>query len=221
MAWRMLARRCPVRSMTVVGDVAQASAPWGGRSWRSALEPVAPGRWRVAELSVNYRTPSEVMAVARDVLAAVDPAATAPSSVRDSGQPPLGHRVADGIDPAALAARTVEVTGQARTAAGDGKVAVITSVRTYAGTVDALRAAYPGEVATGAAGLDAPVAVLQLTEAKGLEFDAVVLVEPEDWLAAGSRGLRDLYVALTRATQRLDVVHTGELPAVLSGLRPA
>src|SRR6201999_1504155 len=84
MAWRMLMRRCPLRSMTVVGDVAQASAPWGGRSWRSALDPVARGRWQIAELSVNYRTPSEVMAVAADVLDAVDPQATPPSSVRDA-----------------------------------------------------------------------------------------------------------------------------------------
>jgi DNA helicase IV len=221
MAWRMLARRCPARSMTVVGDVAQASAPWGGRSWRSALDPVAPGRWRVAELSVNYRTPSEVMAVAADVLAAVDPAATAPSSVRDSGEWPLAHRVANGVDPAALSAGVVAVVALARSAVGDGKVAVIASPQTYVATVEALRAAYPGEAATGAAGLDAPVAVLGLTEAKGLEFDAVVLVEPEDWVVTGERGLRDLYVALTRATQRLDVVHTGELPAVLHRLQPA
>ena len=98
MAWRMLMRRCPTRSMTVVGDVAQTSAPWGVRSWGAALEPVAPDRWRVAELTVNYRTPSEVMAVAADVLAAVDPAAESPSSVRESGQLPLAHRVGDGED---------------------------------------------------------------------------------------------------------------------------
>src|SRR5437763_13852457 len=68
MAWRMLVRRCPSRSMTVVGDIAHTSASWGATSWGSVLEPVAPGRWRVEELTVNYRTPSEVMAVAADVL---------------------------------------------------------------------------------------------------------------------------------------------------------
>jgi DNA helicase IV len=215
MAWRMLARRCPLRSMTVVGDVAQASAPWGVRSWAAAIDPVAPDRWRVAELTVNYRTPSEVMAVAADVLAAVDPGADSPSSVRDAGYPPLAHQVPAGVD---LADHVAAVVGKARAAIGDGKLAVIASARSYDAVVSAVRAGFPGEVATGAAGLDAAIAVLEVTEAKGLEFDAVVLAEPADWVAAGDRGLRDLYVALTRATQRLDVVHSGELPAVLARL---
>src|SRR3954466_12348533 len=68
MQWRMLARRCPSRSMTVVGDIAQTSAPWGATSWAEVFDPIAPGRWRSAELTVNYRTPTEVMAVAADVL---------------------------------------------------------------------------------------------------------------------------------------------------------
>jgi DNA helicase IV len=76
-------------------------------------------------------------------------------------------------------------------------------------------------VGVGAAGLDATIAVLLIGEAKGLEFDGVVVVEPSEWLSDDKSGLRDLYVALTRATQRLDVVHSGELPAVLSGLVPA
>jgi len=218
MVWRMLVRRCPLRSMTVVGDIAQTSAPWGVRSWGQALDPVAPQRWRVAELTVNYRTPSEVMAVAADVLAAVDPAAESPSSVREAGHPPLAHRVPQGAD---LPRCVADVVGQARAAVGDGKVAVITPERWYDALVGAVGDRFAGEVGTGAAGLDAAVAVLGVTEAKGLEFDAVVLAEPGDWIATGERGLRDLYVALTRATQRLDVVHSGEVPAVLSRLVPA
>ncbi|HEY1734266.1 MAG TPA: AAA family ATPase, partial [Acidimicrobiales bacterium] len=215
MAWRMLVRRCPMRSMTVVGDIAQASAPWGVRRWADALEPVAPDRWRVAELTVNYRTPSEVMAVAADVLAAVDPAAESPSSVREVGYPPYSHRVAVGDD---LVARVVDVVDLARRALGDGTVAVIAPSRLYDPVVAAVGERFPGEVGTGAAGLDSAVAVLAVTEAKGLEFDGVVLVEPGDWIAAGDRGLRDLYVALTRSTQRVDVVHSGEVPAVLRRL---
>jgi DNA helicase IV len=215
MAWRMLMRRCPTRSMTVVGDVAQASAPWGARSWRAALDPIAVDRWQVAELTVNYRTPSEVMAVAADVLAAVDPDAESPSSVRDAGELPLAHHVRPGED---LAEQVAEVVGKAQAAVGDGKLAVITPEGCYEAVVAAVRSRFPGEVGTGAAGLDAPIAVLEVTEAKGLEFDAVVLAEPADWVAAGARGLRELYVALTRATQRLDVVHSGELPAVLGRL---
>lgn len=218
MAWRMLARRCPMRSMTVVGDIAQASAAWGARSWGAVLDPIAPDRWRVAELTVNYRTPSEVMAVAADVLAAVDPGSESPSSVRDAGYPPLSHQVAAGDD---LAARVATVTASAMAVIGEGKLAVIAPDSTYAAIVSAMTARFPGVVATGAAGLDAPIAILGVTEAKGLEFDAVVLAEPGEWLAAGDRGLRELYVALTRATQRLDVVHTGALPTVLKRLVPA
>jgi superfamily I DNA/RNA helicase len=216
MAWRMLARRCPLRSMTVVGDIAQASASWGARSWGAMLQPVAPDRWRVAELSVNYRTPSEIMAVAADVLAAVDTALEVPSSVREAGFPPYSHRVPAGGD---LASYVTTVVGQAREQVGDGKLAVITPTRSYAAILAALTSAYPGEVGRGAAGLDTAIAVLTVTEAKGLEFDAVVLAEPGDWLDVEERGLRDLYVALTRATQRLDVVSVDALPRVLGRLR--
>jgi DNA helicase IV len=218
MAWRMLARRCPLRSMTVVGDIAQAAAPWGLRSWATALDPVAAGRWRLAELTVNYRTPGEVMAVAADVLAAVDPGADLPSSVRDAGFSPTAHRVAPGADLAATVAAVVRTT---RGAVADGTVAVIAPPRCFDELVAALGAEYPGEVGIGPAALDEPIAVVDFTEVKGLEFDAVVVVEPADRVAAGDRGLRDLYVAVTRATQRLAVVHSGELPAVLSRLRPA
>jgi DNA helicase IV len=107
MAWRMLVRRCPSRTMTVVGDIAQTSASWGAASWRAVLEPVAPGRWREEELTVNYRTPSEVMAVAADVLAAIDPALVPPTSVRDSGHPPVVVP-ADGDGLALAAAKGLE-----------------------------------------------------------------------------------------------------------------
>jgi DNA helicase IV len=212
MAWRMLARRCPLRSMTVVGDIAQTSAQWGLRSWERALQPIAPDRWRVAELTVNYRTPSEVMALAADVLVAVDPDVEPPTSVRDAGFPPYAHRVPTGGDLAETVAVVVE---QARQAFPDGKLAVITPDAGYDAIVSAVKSAFPSEVGTGAAGLDSPIAIFEVAEAKGLEFDVVVLAEPGDWAAAGDHGLRDLYVALTRATQRLDIVHSGELPAVL------
>jgi DNA helicase IV len=218
MAWRMLARRCPLRSMTVVGDIAQASASWGARSWGSMLTPVAPDRWRVAELTVNYRTPSEIMAVAADVLAAVDTTSEVPSSVRDAGFPPYAHRVPADVDRAEYVAMVV---GKARAAIGDGKLAVITPATYYDEIVAAVKQAFPGEVGTGAAGLDTPIAILEVAEAKGLEFDAVVLAEPGDWLGTEDRGLRDLYVALTRATQRLDVVAVDPLPSVLGRLTVA
>jgi hypothetical protein len=215
MAWRMLVRRCPMRSMTVVGDVDQLAAPWGTRRWAETLDAVAPDRWDIRELTVNYRTPSEVMAVAADVLSAADPGALPPSSVRDAGRPPLAHRVRRGEDRDEV---LLSVVAAARGSVGDGRLAVLTSTGDYAAIRSVLADRYEGEVGVGAAGLDAPIAVLEIGEAKGLEFDAVVLVEPGSWLVEGERGLRDLYVALTRATQRLDVVHTQPLPGVLSRL---
>jgi DNA helicase IV len=217
MAWRMLARRCPSRSMTIVGDLAQASVPWGATDWQAVLGPITGGRVTVRELTVNYRTPAEVMAVAADVLAAVDPTSRLPSSVRDAGHPPYSHLVPAG-DPAEVTVG--DVVEQARAAVGDGKVAVICPAGRYAGVAAEVTRRMPEAAATGAAGLDASVAVLEVAEAKGLEFDAVVLVEPAEWVEAGGSGLRDLYVALTRTTQRLDVVHTGALPEVLADLVP-
>ncbi|HET7529934.1 MAG TPA: ATP-binding domain-containing protein, partial [Mycobacteriales bacterium] len=215
MAWRMLVRRCPMRSMTIVGDVDQLAAPWGTRRWASTLDAVAPERWDIRELTVNYRTPSEIMAVAADVLAAADPEAVPPSSVRDAGFPPQSHRVGHDEDRNDVLVSTVKA---ARTSIGDGRLAVLASRADYESVRAGLTERFGAEVGTGAAGLDAAVAVLEIGDAKGLEFDAVVLVEPGSWLTEGERGLRDLYVALTRATQRLDVVHAGVLPPVLGRL---
>jgi DNA helicase IV len=203
--------------MTVVGDVDQLAAPWGARRWSDVLTALVGDRWRVRELTVNYRTPSEIMAVAGDVLAAVDPMATVPTSVRDAGTWPLAHRAT----PSSLVRRVTDVVADARVAAGEGRVAVIVATGLLPDVETALREAFAGEVGTGAAGLDRAICVATVAEVKGLEFDAVVVVEPSSWTAGGPRGLRELYVALTRATQRLDVVHTGDLPGLLSRMARA
>jgi DNA helicase IV len=213
MAWRMLLRRCPTRSMTVVGDVAQTGAPWGAGSWTRALDPHAPGRWRVAGLTVNYRTPAEIMAVAADVLAAVAPGLEPPRSVREAGTAPWSLE----LDPAELPARLPELVAAEAAAVGDGKLAVVAPVALAPELGELLAAA---TAAQGPAVLDAPVAVLTVAQAKGLEFDAVVVVEPAGILDGSPRGGNDLYVALTRATARLGVVHTDPLPAELARLRP-
>ncbi|HET7519683.1 MAG TPA: helicase, partial [Actinomycetes bacterium] len=121
MAWRMLMRRSPSRSMTVVGDVAQTGAPWGAGSWAEALDPHAAGRWRVEELTVNYRTPAEIMAVAADVLAVMDTGLAPPRSAREGGAAPWHLPVASGE----LAARLPGVVAAEAAAAGDGKLAVL------------------------------------------------------------------------------------------------
>jgi DNA helicase IV len=216
MAWRMLMRRSPSRSMTVVGDMAQTGASWGPGSWAAALDPYAAGRWRVEELTVNYRTPAEIMAVAADVLASMG-GGEPPRSVREAGVRPWHLR----LHPDDLAGGLPPVVAAEAAAVGEGKLAVLVPV----GRAEEVAAilAPTLEVATtrqGPSVLDAPVAVLTVTEAKGLEFDAVVVVDPSAILRASVRGASDLYVALTRATARLGVVHPGDLPPVLARLAP-
>ncbi|MBF6467640.1 AAA family ATPase [Nocardia beijingensis] len=196
MAWRMVMRRIPNRWVTVVGDVAQTGDPAGTSSWQRMLEPYVASRWKLTELTVNYRTPAEIMDVAADVLAAIDPAATAPRSVRETGVAPRAYRVAPGNVHAEVARLVAAETGP-------GTTAVIAPQALVAGLADLAGQA---------------VRVLTVHDVKGLEFDAVYLVEPQAILDESPRGLNDLYVALTRATQRLGVVHSADLPGVLDRL---
>ncbi|WP_299958956.1 AAA family ATPase [uncultured Modestobacter sp.] len=207
MAWRLLVRRCPTRSMTVVGDLAQTGSLAGASAWDEALRPSVGDHWRLAELTVNYRTPTEIMAVAADVLAASDAVTAAPQSVRSSGNPPVAEQVPEDELLPRVAARTAEL------AELGGTVAVIVPPSRAAAAVRAVTDALPPQPDPDRA----PV-VLVPAEAKGLEFDSVLLVDPAAVLAEGVRGHSDLYVALTRATQRLVVLHPGELPAVLDRL---
>jgi len=208
MAWRMLMRRCPTKSMTLVGDVAQTGSAAGASSWGSALGPHVGDRWRLAELTVNYRTPGQVMRLATEVLRAAGVDAPAPTSAREGDFPP----VARAISPEDTADLVRGVLAEIDVLDG-GKLAVITAATQTHSVYTALSTALPaGEVGHGAGSLDARVAVLSVTEAKGLEFDAVVLVEPARVLRESPRGANDLYVAITRPTQRLRVLHGEPLP---------
>ncbi|WP_245930372.1 HelD family protein [Allonocardiopsis opalescens] len=211
MAWRAVMRRVPTRSLTVVGDIAQTGSAAGARSWGEMLDPYVRGRWREERLLVNYRTPAEIMRPAADVLRAVDPAQQPPEAVRDGEAEP----VAVHIPPGELAERLPALVAAELGAVGGGRLAVITS----AALRPAAAAALPGAAAgAGPDALDAPVALLTTVEAKGLEFDAVVVLDPAGILAESPKGGQDLYVAITRAMRRLTVVHPGELPAVLGRL---
>ncbi|MET0188426.1 MAG: ATP-binding domain-containing protein [Pseudonocardia sediminis] len=210
MAWRMIMRRAPARSMTVVGDIAQTGDRAGAGSWGEVLSPFVASRWRLEQLTVNYRTPSEIADVADDVLAEIDPTLAPPSSVRSTGDLPWAE-----VLPATGAETVIaERVASERAKIGEGRTAVLAPVT----WVDGLRAALL-DADADPEDLDAPLVVLPISDAKGLEFDAVVLVEPAEILEESPRGLNDLYVALTRATRRLAVLHTGELPPVLKRIR--
>ena len=204
MAWRLLLRRCPTRSMTLVGDVAQTGSLAGATSWAEVLTPHLGTHWRAEELTVNYRTPAEIMEVAAEVLAAGGSTASAGESVRSTGVRPWARRVAEADLAAAVATAAAEFEAE------EGTLAIVAP----AGRVDALAAALPESSDDMTSG---PV-VLSPAGAKGLEFDSVLVADPTGIVAEGVRGHNDLYVALTRATQRLGVIHPGELLPELEGL---
>ncbi|HEU5156770.1 MAG TPA: AAA family ATPase [Streptosporangiaceae bacterium] len=224
MAWRALLRRCPSRSMTIVGDLAQTGDLAGASSWRRVLEPYVADRWRLAELTVNYRTPAEIMAVAARLLGEVDPGVLPPRSVRETGVRPwrvetspdeLAGRLAEAV--AAEVDHVIEPPGTAG-ADGAGRVAVIVPASRLTDLGDAITAVVPEATVGERADLEAAVVVLTVRQAKGLEFDSVLVAEPARILAESPRGHSDLYVALTRATRRLGVVHAGPPPAPLTVL---
>jgi len=217
MAWRMVLRRNPARSLTVVGDVAQTGSPAGARSWRAMLDPLLRGRWREETLTVNYRTPSEIMTVAADVLASVAPDEHPPESVRSEGVPPRAVRARPG-ELAASVARTARAELAEIGGPDGGRLAVIAPDSRAAELAAAIPEAVPGDQPES---LDAAAALLTVTQAKGLEFDRVVLADPAGVLAQSPNGGHDLYVAITRATHRLTVVYEGDLPAPLRVLESA
>ncbi|MEU8530678.1 MULTISPECIES: HelD family protein [Streptomyces] len=194
MMWRLLMRRSPTRSMTLVGDPAQTGDPAGVGSWQEILAPYVEDRWDLVRLGVNYRTPAEIMAVAAEVRREADPAFEPPRSVRSTGVEPWERTVDDPVKEAADA-----VAVELRT---EGRLAVIAPPELHPELIAALPDAAHGPVPD----LTRPVVLLDPRQAKGLEFDTVLVVDPDAVRAGATHGTNDLYVALTRATQRLGVV---------------
>lgn len=191
MQWRMIGRRGQYASWTVVGDPAQTA--WSGdpEELDRAREKALGSRKRNSyALTTNYRNSSEIFAVAAGVIRAILPDLPLPSAVRSTGVDPVDVIVA----PAALPA-TVRELAEKQLADVDGTIGVITPVPRR------------DEIAAWVAGLPERVQVVTALEAKGMEYDAVVLVEPGE-IAIDRAGVRTLYVALSRATQRLTTTGT-------------
>jgi DNA helicase IV len=210
MAWRLLMRRCPSRSMTVVGDVAQTGDLAGAASWHKALDPFVRDRWRVEELTISYRTPTEIMDVAADVLAKIDPELTVPRAVRTTGEPPV-RLTGD------LADLVVDTAVAELKQVGDGRVGVIVPAAREDELGKLVTAAIPDAAVGENPELRSPVVVLTVRQAKGLEFDSVIVADPDGIVAESPRGHNDLYVALTRATQRLTTIEPPHERGVLFG----
>ncbi|HET7486450.1 MAG TPA: ATP-binding domain-containing protein [Acidimicrobiales bacterium] len=212
MQLRMLARRSLSGSMTVAGDVGQATGPRALARWDDVTAYLPSQRPpRVVELSVNYRTPAEIMNLAGRVLAVTAPHLRPPLSVRTAGEEPVVETAA----PADLVARAVAVADSLVAAVSPGMVALIVPPSLLAPVEEALDASGLPYAVAERDGLDSTLTLIPVGMVKGLEFDGVVVVEPARVVAESPQGLRALYVALTRATRRLVLLHAEPLPAPL------
>ena len=207
MQWRVLVRRNPLRSFTVVGDVAQAAAAAASTSWGEALHPHVGDNWRLEELTVNYRTPARVSDVAEAMALAHGVRITRSRSVRPGDWPVALIATSDRV------AATIAAVSEERSRAGSGTIAVIAAESVVADLYPGLVEAFGREAGRGAAGLTRRIAILTPQESKGLEFDSVVVVEPQRIIDELARGAGALYVAMTRATQRLQLVSSDPWPS--------
>ncbi|WP_250214055.1 HelD family protein [Acrocarpospora catenulata] len=187
MEWRMLMRRCPARSMTVVGDFAQSGSGTTIHSWTAALGPFVGTRFEPHTLTVNYRTTAEILDTALPLLARIAPDQEISRSIRHGEPPRIVHVAQTGL----LDDLRERLRHEAEAHPGE-LVGVISTA---------------GRAAELAAGLDGTGAItIAAPDARGLEFDAVLVVDPAGIEAGRTAGPRDLYVAMTRATKRLYVI---------------
>jgi DNA helicase IV len=204
MMWRLLLRRCPTKSFTIVGDMAQATGAAVSDSWDAALSPHVGSAWTQRDLTINYRTPAQVMDRAGAMLSAAGFDATTPTSVRE-GEEPITVEITD-------LSSAAEVVGPQVDALGDGRLAVVAPRGSLRELADVLAPWLSGAEDD----LLARVVLLSGEQAKGLEFDVVVVVDPAAIVSEGRHGHRSLFVALTRPTQRLVLAHKGDLPPGLA-----
>lgn len=201
MQWRVLLRKAPLRSLTIVGDVAQASSAAASTSWESTLSPLVGESWRLEELTVNYRTPSQIVDAAERVAVANGLTVTRSRSVRTTEWP------VDAIETATDAALGEAVRDRvAEMVEQGGTTAVIAPASRLGALSSTLSERFGDDVGVGVRGLSRPIALLSPAEAKGLEFDSVVVASPQGVVVESTRGASALYVAMTRSTQRLSLV---------------
>jgi len=225
MALRMIARRSLNGSMTLVGDIAQATAPGAAANWDQVLNylPSATKEPRVRELTLSYRIPAPNLELANKVLALAAPDLASPKAVRSVGTPPriiqIEHENVNSVDD--LVQQSVSLVEEESKALGGGSVAVI-APQSLIDQVDAAldaRGVDYGRATTASRNVSGPlhpkIALMPVQLVKGLELDGTVVIEPSTILDEEPQGLRALYVALTRSTKRLAIIHDRELPAVL------
>jgi DNA helicase IV len=211
MELRLLARRSPGRSMTILGDLAQATATGAQTRWCDALSSLDAPHGRVTELELGYRVPAPVLDFANRLLPVAAPDVRPSRSVRVAGEEPTVVRCANAADVVAAI-----VTAVVAERADERSVGVVAPEPLLDAIADALRAAaVTFSDGRAAVGLGDAVTLIPPESAKGLEFDAVIVVEPVAIAALGDHGLRLLYIALTRAVRTLTLIHSTPLPKPL------
>jgi hypothetical protein len=209
MQCRAIARRSEHGSLTVLGDLAQGTTPWAASDWAQTLAHLGKPNGRVVPLTTGFRVPAAVLALANSLLPALAVDVPPAVSLRSDGEL-RAHRASD-VDSEVVATvrRALDAEGSIGVIAPDAAVAALRAALAAAD----IKTATADEVES-----ETRVTLLPATVAKGLEYDHVVVVEPADIVAAEPRGLNRLYVVLTRAVSRLDIVHAKPLPTGLSGL---
>lgn len=210
----MISRRSLNGSLTVVGDIAQSTGAWAHADWDEILSLLPDRRPpRREQLTVGYRIPGPNMDLAARVLARSAPDLLPPRSVRQDGRAPQFREVADD---ASLGSTAAEAVRDEIAAIGSGNVAIICPASQVEECSAALTAVGIDHGVAIEQGLNHQVTVVPVGIVKGLELDATVVVDPAGILTEEAQGMRALYVALTRATKLLTVVHAGDLPDVLA-----
>jgi DNA helicase IV len=203
--WSTISRRCAKPSMTILGDLGQEGGGWGPSSWDDLVPYLPEGsELTLHQLTINYRTPAEFMDTASAFLAEFSPGVDPPISVREIGHGPDFLKVTEGK----LEDAVVRFVQRDKAAIPQGRVAVVAPSRIF----QDLTRAIGQERRTDR--LSEHAAVYGADEVRGLEFDAVIAVEPSEILEESGTGA--LYVVLTRATQAMTIVHEGSLPRGLS-----
>lgn len=222
MDWRMLIRRCPSRSFTIVGDVAQTSALGGTRSWRRMMDPLfGPHNWSLNELTINYRNPKEVSQLACDFASAEGLYISTVNAVRGVADSVRRLTLTDeSLLADAVAHQAIDLVRAHVGADGTGRVAIIAPdallaslrARVYAELRQTL-APKGFERLSSQSSWDEQVTICSTRTVKGLEYDAVMVVQPgriEEDAPSRIVAASDLYVAMTRPTQRLLIVRTND-----------
>jgi DNA helicase IV len=209
MQCRAIGRRCATGSATVLGDIAQGTTPWAAQSWPELLGHLGKQDAGQRVLDTGYRVPRQILDFASRLLSGIAPGLAAARSVRQDPGSLVISSAAEAELPGLLATACAQVRarpGSAAVIAADDQVPRLSAVLRRAGLEHAV---------LDGSGDPAPLAIVPVTLAKGLEFDHVIVVEPARIAAGAQRGLQRLYVALTRAVSTLTVLHTTPLPAPL------